>query len=154
VKLVPCLLALVGAGLLAACGGGGDSGGGGSTAGASTAGAPPTVSKAQFVAQVDSDCRKLDAVLSTIPNSASSAAYIPDAYEGALTSMQSHGFPRDQTGLHQFFKAGSDLVGAYESADPAVHSGNQPVITKKSTVASAKARFAQAARNYGFKACG
>jgi hypothetical protein len=151
VKLVLFLLALLGVGLLAACGGGDDSTGKGSTAQA-----PPPVSKAQFIKQVDRDCRDLDAVLATVSsNSPKSAAYIPDAYEGALTRMQSHGFPKDRTGLDQFFSAGSDLVGAYQGAGAAVQSGDSLMIAKtRSDVAAAKARFAKAARNYGFKFCG
>jgi hypothetical protein len=151
VKLVFCLLALLGAGLLAACGSGGDS-----TGGASTAQAPPQVSKAQFVKQVDRDCRELNAVLGTVSSSSpKTAAYIPDAYEGALTRMQSHGFPADRTGLDRFFGAGSDLVSAYQSAGAAVQSGDSLMISKtKGDVAAAKARFAKAARNYGFRFCG
>ena len=150
-KIVFCLLALVGAGLLAACGGGGDS-----TSRASNSQQPPAVSKSQFVKQVDRDCRALNAALGTISSSSpKSAAYVPDAYEGALTRMQSHGFPDDQSGLHQFFKAGSELVAAYQSSGAAVQSRDPLMITKtRSDVAAAKAHFAQAARHYGFKFCG
>ena len=150
-KLVYCLLALLGAGLLAACGSGGDS-----SSEASTTEAPKQVSKAQFIKQVDRDCRDLNAVLATVSSSSpKSAAYIPDAYEGALTRMQSHGFPDDPSGLNQFFSAGSDLVGAYQGAGAAVQSGDSLMIAKtRSDVAAAKARFAKAARNYGFKFCG
>jgi hypothetical protein len=146
VKLALCLLALVGVGLLAGCGTGGDSNGS-STKGAQAA---PNLSKAQFIKRADRLCAQVNAVVAnlTLPD-------LPDAYKGLLQRMQLLGRPDDAAGLKQFTNAGEDITAALENVESATTFHHPAALGKaRKQVASAKARFAQAAKAYGFKQCG
>jgi hypothetical protein len=152
VKVASCLLAVVGAGMLAACGGdsGSDSS---STQGAAAA---PKQTKAQFIEKADRLCAQLNAALESVSSGRVEveAGDIPDFYMGLMVRLGALGTPDDRAGLQKFFKAGDDIVSAKEGAEAASRSSNQALLERANAKAvSAQVRFVRAAKAYGFKVC-
>ncbi|MEK6252839.1 MAG: hypothetical protein AABM43_13110, partial [Actinomycetota bacterium] len=118
-KRAICLMMVLGAALLAGCGGGGDSTP--ETPTTPTVQTPAKLSKADFIKQADGYCAALNAALGTLSNgtpassSASVARDIAYAYEGLLLHLRGLGTPDDQTGLDEVLSAGDDIVSAEES---------------------------------------
>lgn len=158
-KRAICLMTIVPALSLAACGGSGSSTTSSVSAPANQA--PTTISKAQFIKEGDGVCAEVNAALGTISGSgsgttASSAVGQRAAlYQGMMERLRGLTQPDDQTGLDQVLSAGDAIVSAEQKAQQAEASSDSTALASaESQATSAEATFASAASSFGFKKCG
>jgi hypothetical protein len=129
---------------------------GGATGATGLAGA--ALSQEQYIAQGDEICRSVNTSISEIDAGDANAAAEERGTDIAseLSQLQSLGAPTDgQDELDEFLQALQDQVSSYEKRSLAVERGDDSAVQElDARIAEAEDAAAQAARQFGFEACG
>ncbi|MFN8159730.1 MAG: hypothetical protein U0R52_01615 [Solirubrobacterales bacterium] len=143
-------------GLLAGCGGGGDSG---TDTQATVTGETTALTKEEVIQQGDGICAEVNAAIGTLEGStADSTAMLSqeaDLYSGMMDRLEGLDGPANDSDLQAVYSAGDNLVQATKDAQLAAERGDSTALaSNQQDVSSALADFQGAATAYGFKECG
>ncbi len=144
--------------LIKSCGGGDDSTDATPLAGATGAGGATTLTQADYVDQGDAICLDANTSLANVDQSDPSKAAKEEAniVEGELQQLQSLPQPDDgTTKLGNYLNALEKQAAAYQDRATAVDRGDDATVSElESTISKAGDEAANAAKNFGFDACG
>jgi hypothetical protein len=156
-KLLPILLVLLTAGLLASgCGGGG----GGETTAASTerAETPPALTKQELISQGDAICAEVNTAVGSVGTSAASTQaqieQVSGLYTGMVESIKRLGTPQETAGYSEFIAAAEELAKVEGEAKLAAEREDTEALGEAATKAApVLEEFQTAAAAYGFEKC-